>query len=132
MTTQTLTALSAAIALVPVNRRSIRVAIWCPKDRAAGALGLAAQLRASGYREVVVTHDFIATATAQVVVCWEVKQSEVSAVASLQEVAPESYRLVYTLEGLQGVPRGPQWLLSNSPVRLLGDLSALADMLPRR
>lgn len=31
---------------------------------------------------------------------------------------------------LQGLPRGPKWLLCNSPVRLRGDLAAIAESTP--
>lgn len=46
------------------------------------------------------------------------------------QVAPEATLLVLTYDALQGLPRGPKWLLCNSPVRLRGDLAAIAESTP--
>ena len=140
MTSTTITTISAALALIPaavtayfklaevlapiLRRRSLVVRVLAPSAKLADAMAFAARLRSCGYREVAVTTEAAAVLAAQVVVTWECDAQ--TAIMAARH-APEATVCVLTYEPLQGLPRGPKWLVSNSPTRLQNDLSALAE-----
>lgn len=140
MTTTTITTISAALAIIPaaaaayhklaevlaplLRRRALVVRVLAPAAKLADATAFAARLRACGYRDVTVTTEPAAVVSAQVVVTWE---CDAKAAMGASAVAPEATVCVLTYEPLQGLPRGPKWLVSNSPTRLQGDLSAIAE-----
>lgn len=115
-------------ALAPLlSRRSLRVVIVASEDKQTGAIAFANALRGRGYREVFVTRVPEAAAQAQAVVLWELGSADVANALRAAAVAPEATVCVLTYEALQGLPRGAKWLLCNSPVRLRGDLAAIAE-----
>ena len=67
---------------------------------------------------------------AQAVVVWEATSAEVPAAIKASQVAAEATCLILTYDALQGLPRGPRWLLCNSPIRLRADLAAVAESTP--
>ena len=143
MTFPTATTITAALAVIPaavaaytkltedlrplLQRRKLRVVILATTATLPGATAFASSLRSQGYREVAVTTVVEAAIGAQAVVAWEVGGSDVPSVIKASQVAPEATLLVLTYDALQGLPRGPKWLLCNSPVRLRGDLAAVAE-----
>lgn len=113
-------------ALAPLlSRRVLRVVIVAAEDKQVAAIAFANSLRGRGYREVAVTRVPEAAAQAQAVVMWEPADKDV--VLRATAAAPEATVCVLTYEALQGLPRGAKWLLCNSPVRLRGDLAAIAE-----
>lgn len=113
-------------ALAPLlSRRSLRVVLVAAEEKQAGAIAFANALRARGYREVFVTKVPEAAAQAQAVVMWEPADKDL--VLRAAAVAPEATMCVLTYDPMQGIPRGPKWLLCNSTVRLRGDLAAIAE-----
>lgn len=143
MTFPTAATITAALAVIPaavaaytkltevlrplLQRRKLRVVILATTATLPGATAFASSLRSQGYREVAVTTVVEAAIGAQAVVAWEVGGSDVPSVIKASQVAPEATLLVLTYDALQGLPRGPKWLLCNSPVRLRGDLAAVAE-----
>jgi hypothetical protein len=113
-----------------LQRRRLRVVILATAATLPGATAFAGSLRCQGYREVAVTTVVEAAVGAQAVVAWEVAGADVPSVIKASQVAPEATLLVLTYDALQGLPRGPKWLLCNSPVRLRGDLAAVAESTP--
>lgn len=113
-------------ALAPLlSRRSLRVVLVASEDKQAAAVAFANALRSRGYREVCVTRVPEAAAQAQAVVMWETGDKDL--ILRAAAVAPEAMMCVLTYDPIQGLPRGPKWLLCNSPVRLRGDLAAIAE-----
>ena len=113
-------------ALAPLlSRRSLRVVLVAAVEKQAGAIAFANALRTRGYREVFVTKVPEAAAQAQAVVMWEPADKDM--VLRAAAVAPEATMCVLTYDPMQGIPRGSKWLLCNSPVRLRGDLAAIAE-----
>ena len=143
MTFPTAATITAALAVIPaavaaytkltevlrplLQRRRLRVVILATTTTLPGATAFASSLRGQGYREVAVTTVVEAAIGAQAVVVWEATSAEVPAAIKASQVAPEATLLVLTYDALQGLPRGPKWLLCNSPVRLRGDLAAVAE-----
>lgn len=143
MTFPTATTITAALAVIPaavaayhkltevlrplLQRRRLRVVILATAPTLPGATAFASSLRGQGYREVAVTTVVEAAIGAQAVVVWEATSAEVPAAIKASQVAAEATLLVLTYDALQGLPRGPKWLLCNSPVRLRGDLAAVAE-----
>lgn len=115
-------------ALAPLlSRKSLRVVLVASEEKQAGAITFANALRSRGYGEVAVTRVPEAAAGAQAVVLWEIGVADVALAQRAAAVAPEASICVLTYDALQGLPRGPKWLLCNSPVRLRGDLAAIAE-----
>lgn len=110
-----------------LQRRRLRVVILATAATLPGATVFASSLRGQGYREVAVTTVVEAAIGAQAVVVWEATSAEVPAAIKASQVAAEATLLVLTYDAIQGLPRGPKWLLCNSPVRLRGDLAAVAE-----
>lgn len=113
-----------------LQRRRLRVVILATAATLPGATAFAGSLRGQGYREVAVTTVVEAAVGAQAVVVWEATSAEVPAAIKASHVAAEATLMVLTYDALQGLPRGPRWLLCNSPVRLRGDLAAVAESTP--
>lgn len=92
-------------ALSPLlSRRSLRVVIVATEEKQPEAAG-----------------------GAHAVVMWELGASDVPTALRAAAASPEAIMCVLTYDALQGLPRGPKWLLCNSPVRLRGDLAAIAE-----
>ena len=146
MTFPTAATVTAALAVIPtavaaytkltevlrplLQRRKLRVVILATTATLPGATSFASSLRGQGYREVAVTTVVEAAIGAQAVVVWEATSAEVPGAIKASQVAAEATLLVLTYDALQGLPRGPKWLLCNSPVRLRGDLAAVAESTP--
>lgn len=146
MTFPTATTIAAALTVIPaavaaytkltevlrplLQRRRLRVVILATAATLPGATAFASSLRGQGYREVAVTTVVEAAIGAQTVVVWEAISADVPAAIKASQVAAEATLLVLTYDALQGLPRGPKWLLCNSPVRLRGDLAAIAESTP--
>lgn len=144
MLAKCLPTLAALIALVPaavaawlklsevlrplLARRRLRVAVVSlPEDKDAAAL--VESLRRSGYRDAWLTHAPGAGGVtgAGAVVLHTLPPATAGAVlADVQAAAPLATVLVLTYERLE-VKLGARVLLANSPVRLRGDLAAIAE-----
>lgn len=115
-------------ALSPLlSRRSLRVVIVATEEKQPAAIAFANALRGRGYREVALTRVPEAAGGAHAVVMWELGASDVPTALRAAAASPEAIMCVLTYDALQGLPRGPKWLLCNSPVRLRGDLAAIAE-----
>lgn len=143
MTFPTTATITAALAVIPaavaaytkltevlrplLQRRKLRVVVLATTATLPGATTFAGSLRGQGYREVAVTTVVEAAVGAQAVVVWEATSAEVPSAIKASQVAAETTVLILTYDALQGLPRGPRWLLCNSPIRLRGDLAAIAE-----
>ena len=90
-----------------------------------GAAAFVASLRAAGYRIVERTRKTSIPASTRAVVLWEPPPGSADELVNeLRDASPDAEVLVYSTGHLK--PR-PKALVSNSPLRLRGDLADLAE-----
>jgi hypothetical protein len=88
-----------------------------------------AALKASGYKAARSTKAAAGTVGASVVVLWRPPADTAAALlAEVQAIGPDAYVLIYTTDRLS-VPLGDRVLLSNSSIRLRGDLAQVVEEL---
>ena len=145
-TTQTATltsTLTALCALIPVligaylklqevlrpllARRSLRLAILATEAQDRDARAFLESLRRGGYRLATMTRAGLSCVGQQAVVVWCPDPATAAAtLAEVQAAAPDATVLLLTYDRLD-VRLSRQVLLSNSPLRLRGDVQAVAE-----
>lgn len=123
-------------AITPITKRAeLRPVVFHRREREGEAVSFVASLRAAGYGQAcrIVTGETEAAEAAGLVgagavVLWRPRQEDIDAIVLrlLPAVAPEAMVLIYTTERLT-LPLGERVLACNSPLRLRGDLAALAE-----
>ena len=116
-------------ALKPIlQKRKLKVIVLCAEATQAAAAAFLMSLRAAGYSEAAITRLPLSTTGYKAVVVWHpIAETAASTVAEVQLAAPEAYQLILTYPNLQ-VPRGEKVLISNSELRLRGDIEQVADL----
>ena len=116
-------------ALKPIlQKRKLKVIVLCTEATQAAAAAFLMSLRAAGYSEAAITRLPLSCVGYKAVVVWHpTVESAAQTVGEVQLAAPEAYQLILTYPNLQ-VPRGEKVLISNSELRLRGDIEQVADL----
>lgn len=120
---------AAWTAIAPLlGRRSIRVVLLAERGKLDEIRAFAKVLREQGYRDVIVTAEpGSVPADAGVVIVWKpAPETSVAFVGRAKDAVPDTQLLVLTFPQLP-LERCEQILISNHPVRLLGDLNTMAE-----
>lgn len=121
---------AARKAIAPLlGRKSLRVLVLTDESRQPGAVAFAESLRRTGYREVAVSRSPHSAVEKNVVIVWHPDPSTAAdTCAQADAAAPEAIQLVLTHPRLD-VELHEKRLLSQSEIRLRGDLATIAEVL---
>jgi hypothetical protein len=110
-----------------LGRRDLKLAILCTPEHAAAVMAFRASLLSSGYQHVTMTHAVTAAAGDAILVWRPATATATATVDGLRLASPMAVLVVYTLDRLD-VRLDERSLLSNSPLRLRGDLATIAEL----
>lgn len=112
-----------------LGRRELRLSILCAPEYSAEVMRFRASLLAAGYQHVTMTHAATAAGGDAVLVWRPAPPTAAATIEGLRLASPMAVLVVYTLDRLD-VRLDERSLLSNSPLRLRGDLATVAELGP--
>ncbi|CAK8724817.1 hypothetical protein GMJAKD_14920 [Candidatus Electrothrix aarhusensis] len=110
-----------------LRRQTAKVAILHNQENKDSAADFAEVLNSRGYKNVDLTAMPEALLGRQIVIIWQPKkETAAKQIDAIQQAASDAVLMIFTYEQLS-IQRSERVLLSNSTLRLLGDLSTLAE-----